>query len=147
MLRVSLILSAIVVFLIFTAAYVYDSIANKEISEATGLAVNVESFPVYLETHPLFNDLPKKTNFEINLGDNSYAVSGSSVTANAVAENPDFSVSLPEEYVSRVGVAGLCAALKEAITDGEIEISTGLSKFELFVKYRKLVKYRDCISS
>ncbi len=145
MFRVPLVLSVLAIALIFAAAYVYDGIAETELREATGLVVNAESFPVYLETHPLFDDLPEKTNFEINFGDDSYAVSGRSVTANVFAENPDFSVSLPEEYASRIGEVGLCAALKEATDNGEVEISTTLSKFELFLKYRKLVKYRDCL--
>ncbi|MEK6847467.1 MAG: hypothetical protein AABY16_04845 [Nanoarchaeota archaeon] len=146
MLKISLVLSVLAVVLIFAVAYFYDSVAGVDLREATGLVVSAESFPTYLETHPLFDDLPEKTNFEINFGDDSYAVSGGSVTANAVAENPDFSVSLPEEYASRVGEIGLCAALKEAINNGEIQVSAEISKFELFLKYRKLVKYRDCLA-
>ena len=146
MFKISLVLSVLAVALIFVAAYFYDGAAGVELREATGLAVSVESFPVYLETHPLFKDLPEKTNFEVNLGGHAYAVSGNGVTANTVAENPDFSVNLPEKYTSRIGEVGLCAALKEAIKNRDIELSTGLSKFELFMKYRKLVKYRECLA-
>ncbi len=145
MLRASLILSVLVIALVFAAAYFYDNVSGIDLREATGLVVSLESFPVYLETHPLFDKLPEKANFEINFGGNAYAVSKNGVNENGVVENPDFSLSLPDKYASRIGEVGLCAALKEAVTNGEIEFSTSASKFELFLKYRKLVKYRDCL--
>lgn len=145
MLRVSLILSVLGIALVFAAAYIYDNVSGVEFREATGLVVSAESFPVYLETHPLFDKLPEKTNFEINFGNKAYLISKKSVNEKSVAENPDFSVSLPEKYASRVGEIGLCATLKEAFANGEIDVSLGVSKFELFLKYRKLVKYRDCL--
>ncbi len=146
MLKASFVLGGIAIFLLLIGALIYDSVADVNLGEATGLAVSLESFPVYLETHPLFKDLPKSANVEINLGENNYAVSGKSVTANVIADNPDLTVNLPERYVSRIGEVGLCSALKEAIAGGEIEISTELSKLELFMKYRKLIKYRDCLT-
>ncbi len=145
MLRVSLILSVVAIVLVFAGAYVYDNISGADLREATGLVVSAESFPVYLETHPLFDKLPEKTNFEINFGSTAYSISKKRVSENSASENPDFSVSLPDKYASRIGEIGLCATLKEATAKGEIEFSLGASKLELFLKYRKLVKYRDCL--
>lgn len=146
MLKVSIVVGLSALLILLVSVLIYDSVASVNLREATGLAVSVESFPVYLETHPLFKDLPNNADVEISIGENNYAVSKKSVSANVVSENPDLTVKLPERYVSRIGEVGLCNALKEAINNGEIEISTELSKFELFMKYRKLVKYRDCLS-
>ncbi len=146
MFRVSLILSVFAIFLVFVGAYVYDIVSGTEFREATGLVVSAKSFPVYLETHPLFDKLPEKANFKINFGDKTYAISKKGVNENSTIENSDFSVSLPDKYTSRIGEIGLCAALKEAVTNGELEFSAEASKFELFLRYAKLVKYRNCLA-
>ena len=146
MLKFSVVLSVIAVVVLFAGVLIYDSSLSVDLHEATGLVVSTESFPVYLETHPFFKALPDKANVEISIGNNNYAVSGKTVTANAVSENPDLTVKLPESYTSRIGEVGLCTALKEAVSNGDIKISTELSKFELFVKYRGLLKYRSCLS-
>ena len=146
MIKTPLILTGLAVLVLFLGVIVYDDISTIGFREATGLVVSVDSFPVYLEAHPLFKDLPKGSNVEIDLGNSKFAVSDKSVTTKSTVSEPDITVKLPDRYASRFGEVGLCVALGEAVANGEIEVSTELSKFELFLKYRKLLKYRKCFS-
>lgn len=118
---------------------------NSRLSEATGLAVSVESFPVYMETHPLLKDLPKDSSISLTIGGQAYGISGKDVQVDKVINNADISIELPSGYESRIGEVGLCSAVKEAIEKNELVIETHLSKAKLLMKYYKLIKYRDCV--
>ncbi|MGV8142603.1 MAG: hypothetical protein ACP5NS_03125 [Candidatus Pacearchaeota archaeon] len=139
-----IIISIFVLISLFAFAIFLDS-GNSKLSEATGLAVTTETFPVYMETHPLIKDLPSDASISLTIGGQAYGVSGKEIQVDKVINDADISIELPAGYESRIGQVGLCAAVKEAIENGDITIDTKLSKTQLLMKYYKLIKYRSCI--
>lgn len=131
-------------FVFFGISLLIDS-SNKKLSEATGLVVSIDSFPAYLETHPILESLPKNAEIEILIGDIIYEVKGHGVYEVDKVENKDLSISLPEGYESEIGELGLCSAIQKAIKNNEVVIETYSSKFNLFLKYSKLLKYKECL--
>ncbi|MEK6793090.1 MAG: hypothetical protein AABX96_02655 [Nanoarchaeota archaeon] len=120
--------------------------SNNKLSEATGLVVSIESFPTYLETHPVFKSLPNGAFIEVVIGENNYEISDSGVyLTNELFDKKDVSVYLPGEYLSRIGELGLCSAIKEANKNGDLNVEIYTSKLNLLLKYRKLLKYRNCL--
>ena len=143
----SKIIIAISVILLVAAfgLFIFLDSSEATLNEATGLVVSAESFPVYLETHPVFNELPKSAEVQINIGGSNYAISDSRVTAGVILEEPDVKVALPAGYESRIGEIGLCKALRESWQANELSVETSESKLKLLMKYRSLIKYRKCI--
>ena len=120
--------------------------SNTRLGEATGLVVSVESFPSYLEAHPVMKLLPKSASVEVIIGKNNYEISNGGVKlVSKLSDKKDVSISLPEGYITRIGELGLCSAIKEANKNGELNVETHSSKLKLILKYRKLFKYRDCL--
>jgi hypothetical protein len=119
---------------------------NSRISEATGLVVSADSFPVYLETNPAINDLPGGASVEIAIGDNLYKINGRDVSPiKSEDAKKDIKIFLPEGYENVIGELGLCGALKKAYVNKEISFETYSSKMMLFLKYHKLLKYNSCL--
>ena len=117
---------------------------NTSIYEATGLVVSLESFPTYVETHPIMRDIPKDASVSLEIGGQSYGIEGKRVIKDRVISEPDISVKLPEGYEVRIGEVGLCTALREAVKDGELTFETHISKTRILTKYYKLIKYNKC---
>ncbi len=140
----AIILSSVLVVALFGLALFLDS-GNSRLSEATGLVVTTETFPVYMETHPLMKDLPKDSSISLTIGGQAYGISGKIIQVDKVINNADVSIELPAGYESRIGLVGLCSAVKEAIKNGDIQIETKISKTKLMLKYYKLIKYRSCV--
>ena len=127
--------------------FIFLDLSSATLHEATGLVVGLESFPVYLETHPLMKALPKDASVAITIGGQAYGISGNSVSVDTVRTDADISIGLPAGYDSRIGEIGFCSALKEAVADNVLQIETSASKMKLLFKYRKLLKYRDCLEA
>ena len=140
----AIVLSGIIVLGILGFALYLDS-GNSRLSEATGLVVTTETFPVYMETHPLIKDLPKDSSISLVIGGQAYGVSGRDIQVDRVINDADISIDLPASYISRIGEIGLCGAIKEAVNAGDLKFDTQMSKTKLFLKYYKLIKYRKCI--
>jgi len=135
----------LVALILLLGAVLFIDSSNTRLNEATGLVVSVESFPSYLETHPVMKLLPKDASVEVVIGSNVYEINGRSVYLTGNAVKGDVSVYLPDGYVTRIGELGLCSAIKEANKNGELNVETHSSKLKLILKYRKLFKYRDCL--
>lgn len=142
--KYAIIISSILVITLFSFALFLDS-GNSRLSEATGLVVTTENFPVYMETHPLLKDLPKDSSISLTIGGQAYGISGKSIQVDKVINDADISIELTSGYESRIGEIGLCSAIKEAVKNGDMQIETKLSKAKLMLKYYKLIKYRDCV--
>ena len=142
--KYAIIISSILVITLFSFALFLDS-GNSRLSEATGLVVTTENFPVYMETHPLLKDLPKDSSISLTIGGQAYGISGKSIQVDKVINDADISIELTSGYEHRIGEIGLCSAIKEAVKNGDMQIETKLSKAKLMLKYYKLIKYRDCV--
>ena len=119
---------------------------NRDLNEATGLAVSAESFPTYLETHPAIENLPNKAAIEIKIGENDYEIDGQNVhLSNNDVKDKDIKISLPEGFETVIGELGLCEAVKKAYNENTLSVETYASKVNLLLKYRNLLKYNDCI--
>ena len=132
--------------LIVLGLFLFLDSYSATLHEATGLVVGLSSFPVYLETHPIMNALPDDASIAITIGGQAYGISGHSVSVDTVLTNADVSITLPAGYDSRIGELGLCSALKQAVADNALQVETSASKMKLLFKYRKLLKYRECLS-
>ena len=122
-----------------------DSLSG-DLSEATGLVVSTESFPNYLETHPAVSTLPKSAAIGIKIGESSYQIDGRDVRSTNELPDEDIIVFLPEGYETIIGELGVCKAIKKAYNDDVFSIETHQSKAMLFLKYRKLLKYSECVN-
>lgn len=135
---------AIFLALAFVMFLFIDSF-NSKVSEATGLVVSVDSFPVYLETHPIISSLPKSASVGIKIGETFYEVEGNKVSLGNDFSTKDVIVTLPSGFEDVIGSLGLCGAIKKANNDKELVVETFSSKTSLLFKYRKLLKYSDCL--
>lgn len=141
-----LIVLGVLIFLIVSfSLFMFIDSSNQGLNEATGLVVGEGSFPIYLETHPVVASLPKDASIGVRIGKNSYDINGRNVNLKEDLSNKDLIVSLPEGYEKVIGELGLCGAAKQAYKDHKIVLETTSSKVSLFFKYRKLLRYGDCI--
>jgi len=119
-------------------------------ADLTGTHVPVETnannLDKYLESAIIIQELPKNANMEINFGNVVYSINGQEVSQ---AENPDAEVvvNLPEAYIKKVGEIGLCQSMREARNAGDLSYETGLSESQFLLKYRSVVKYRECFGA
>ncbi len=118
---------------------------NERFNEATGLVVNAESFPIYLETHPAANALPKKASVEVLIGENAYNINGNKVSTGNKDFDSDITIKLPQGFEEEIGRIGLCNAIGEAVKDDKINVELHASKTSLMLKYYKLLKYKNCL--
>ncbi|MEK6894378.1 MAG: hypothetical protein AABX10_02860 [Nanoarchaeota archaeon] len=115
------------------------------LNEATGLIVGEDSFPTYLETHPAIESMPKSSSIGVIIGENNYEIDGRSVYLNNGEMDNDIEVILPENYETIIGELGLCDAIKKANSDNDLKIELHANKATLLLKYRKLLKYSECL--
>ena len=115
------------------------------LNEATGLVVSEGSFPTYLETHPAIESMPKSYSIDVVIGGNNYEIEGRSVYLNNDEVDSDIKVILPENYESIIGELGLCDAIRKANRDNDLKIELYANKATLLLKYRKLLKYSECL--
>ncbi len=115
------------------------------LNEATGLVVSDGSFPTYLETHPAIESMPKSSSIDIVIGNNNYEIEGRNVYINNNEVDSDIKVILPENYESIIGELGLCEAIRKANSDNDLKIELYTNKATLLLKYRKLLKYGECL--
>jgi hypothetical protein len=137
-------LSLVGVLLVFGGLLYLRGQTGVQLYEATGLVVDGASFPVYLETHPLFRDLPSKTRIDVVIGDIHYGITGNTINRGR-PENPDLTVELLEGYETVIGQKGLCEAIREAHSRGELAVTPHVSTAKLLFKYSGLLKYRTCL--
>jgi len=139
-------LAVIASLLILFGIFMFVDSYQKEVSEATGLVVSEGSFPTYLETHPAINDMPKSASVELSIGKNLYLVNGKDVSEISEEEKEkDIKITLPEGYENVMGKIGLCESLRKASSENSLGFEIYSSKTVLLLKYRKLLKYRECL--
>ena len=103
-----------------------------------------ENLPIYLSSLEIVDDLPSDGKINLNIGDLNYKITRGDVEIGSFDE-ADVVVDLPENYLEKLGY-GVCSTIKEAMKKKEIVITTNLPSTEILWKYKKLLKYRDCIS-
>ena len=142
--RKFIIILIILIILVVGLGIYYSFFKPVKTGKHIPIALNEENLPGYLESLNIVQDLPKEANIQINFGDNKYSIKKGNVQEGG-EENSDVEVSVPEDYIGKIGQEGLCSALQEAVQDGEINFETSLSNSELLWKYKGLLKYKDCI--
>lgn len=127
------------------AMFLFIDSLNGDMNEATGLIVSEGSFPTYLETHPAIESMPKSSSVGVVIGENNYEIEGRSVYLSNDEIDNDIKVILPADYEEIIGELGLCDAIRKANTENNLKIELHASKATLFLKYRKLLKYSECL--
>jgi hypothetical protein len=146
-----IIISIILLIIIFIGIYFYfllrpvDLVEPRFSTENAGI-ITEQDFSNYLESHPAIQDLPEDSYIELNLGEGGYLISEEQVLIQELGDlESDIDVTIPEEYLSMVEEVGLCQTIGEITKEGDFEIDTNLSTFELINKYKGLLKYKDCL--
>ena len=57
---------------------------------------------------------------------------------------PEIYIGIPSKYIDGVEEKGLCDTMKEAVNNGEITFYSESNQASLLLKYRGMLKYRDC---
>lgn len=125
--------------------FVFIDSFNENLNEATGLIVEEKSFPTYLETHPAIESMPKSSAVGLVIGDKNYEINGGNVYLSNEELQNDVKITLPQDYESVIGELGLCEAIKKANRDNQLKVELYESKAVLLFKYRKLLKYSECL--
>lgn len=125
--------------------FIFIDSFNGKLNEATGLVVEEKSFPTYLETHPAIESMPKSSSIELVIGNKNYEIKGGNVRASAEELQGDIKITLPQDYESIIGELGLCEAIKKANRENQLKVELYESKAVLLFKYRKLLKYSECL--
>ena len=138
-------LTILVAFLI-SGIWIYSLLKSVEINEVKGINLTKEGFADYLEKHILIKELPEGSDISLKLNGYSYSLSQGVVEESSNSES-DLEISIPEDYIAKIGEEGLCSAMSEGLDSGEIEVKTELSESELVWKYKDVLKYRECFGS
>lgn len=125
--------------------FIFVDSLNGNLNEATGLIVSDESFPTYLETHPAITSLPKSSSVGLLIGNKNYEIDGRNVYLTDDQGSKDIKITLPEGYETIIGELGLCDAIRKANKDNQLVVDIYASKTTLLFKYRKLLKYGECL--
>jgi len=128
---------------IFNFTFSPKKTTGNIIASGKPVLVTPNNLPSYLSGYPIINDLPKKASIYVKFDDLSYSVTRGSVIP-GVPQNPDVVIILPEEYIGKLGY-GVCGALREAIRNGDLRVESDLSNAQLLWKFKRMLKYRDCI--
>ncbi|MSS74034.1 hypothetical protein EXS72_00135 [Candidatus Pacearchaeota archaeon] len=142
--KLMIVISSFLILSLFGIVWILDFDTAK-MYETTGLVVSAESFPIYIETHPLIKELPKDSAISLVIGNKIYRLSKNHLEIDKQIEKSDVIISLPNGYESIIGEKGLCNSVKDAVKNEELKFETKISKTKLFLKYRNLIKYRDCL--
>ncbi len=134
-----------IVALLIAGYFIYDGFFAKPPSSAwTPREITQENLPSELGRLAVVQEMPESGVIGLRVGEEDYAISGKSVSS-GLAENADISVSLPESYLDIVGEQGWCAGLQQAKANGDLQVDLRQSTSSLAVKYRALLKYRECL--
>ncbi len=118
---------------------------NGNLNEATGLIVSEESFPTYLETHPAIESMPRSSSVGLTIGNTNYEIEGKNVNKISEHSEEDLKIILPENYETVIGEIGLCEAIRKANSENQLKVELYTNKAILLMKYRKLLKYSECL--
>jgi len=132
----------ILIVVIIGIAFISNKITGKAVAWES-VVVTPENLPGFLSSLDITHSLHKDTVIYARFGELDYTIIKGNAF-NGRPENPDITMTLPEEYIGKLGY-GPCGAIQEAIRNGELDIETSLSKGQLLWKYKGILKYRDCI--
>lgn len=137
---------AIVLLFLISGIWIYNLLKPVGIYEVKGINLTQEGFSEYLEEHILIKELPSSADILLKLNGYSYSL-GQGVVEESPNSEADLEISIPEDFIEKIGEEGLCSVIGEGLNSGEIEVETELSESELVWKYRDVLKYRECFGS
>jgi hypothetical protein len=135
--------AVLIVVLVIWYMFISGSKGGSKEYVAGSITVTPENLPSFLASFEMINDVPKKGSIYLEMGELDYEITRGEVRVGEPS-NPDIVVYMPEEYVGKFG-NGICTTLREAMRNGDLYYETSLSKTELLWKYKKMMKYRDCV--
>ncbi len=141
--KICLLVFLVVVVLAVSVMFFLGKESGSESFVRDPVILDSESLPAYLENYKLIDELPRETNIQLRVGTTGYTIVKGDVKSGFI-DDPDVSISLPEEYFIKLGY-GLCPALRNAVKNGEMKAEMHLSKTKLLWKYKGLMKHKDCL--
>jgi len=138
------VISAVIILLvvIIGIAFISNKITGKAVAWEP-VVVTSENLPTFLSSLDITNSLHEDTVIYARFGELDYTITKGNAFSGK-PENPDITMTLPEEYIGKLGY-GPCGAIQEALKNGDLYVETDLSKGQLLWKYKGILKYRDCI--
>jgi len=91
----------------------------------------------------IVQDLPESAVIELKVGEDYYTVSRDSISAGRPSSS-DLTISLPADYADQISES-LCEMIKRANENRDLEIEMHSSQTALMWKYRRMLKYRECL--
>src|SRR3989344_1606457 len=95
-----------------------------------------------LSSSPILADLPKSAKILLNIGNQDFTVTKSSITP-GTTKNQDITIFIPGKYLNTN--QDFCKTLQQARSSGDLKIEIYESKTLLLIKYNSMLKYRDCL--
>ncbi len=137
---------AVVLGVIILLALIYVAFLFRPVKYVPHVPVELdpETLPGYLSSLQLIDDLPRHSKIQINFGEYEYYVLDGEVVEGQ-EENPEMILSVPEEYIDRIGEVGACQASSEALDKNELSLEKLISDTELLWKYQSMLRYKDCL--
>jgi hypothetical protein len=155
---VLLIISIIITASAITSIYL---VKEKNIQNKLGdlnssvVTINItkENIVYYLEQQPFVNALPSNAMISLKLYnfnsgkreiEKSYVITKGDVKE-STQDNYDLEIQIHSKYLQDLGRLGFCDTVKKAQDSGDLGIETKLSQISLAIKYKSMMKYKDCL--
>ena len=133
----------ITLLILFSGIWIYNLLKPVTLEEVKGINLTKEGFAEYLEEHTLIKELPGGSDISLKLNGYSYSL-GQGVVEESSNSESDLEISIPENFIAKIGEEGLCEVMSGGLESGEIVVETELTETELAWKYRGVLKYREC---
>ena len=113
--------------------------------------VTMQTFPSYIKNVDIVKDLPKDSVvslkfYNFNTGkraiDAQYVISSGQARLGS-ADNPELEILIHSKYFSEMN--DFCKAFKNAKESNDVAYWSNINSAKFLWKYRKMMKYRDCL--
>jgi len=102
-----------------------------------------ENLPAYLSSNSIIKEMPSSAKLTIYFGDRVYSLKDEEIILSEIPD-PEIIISIPENYLNHEWTS-FCSLAKTASSNGDLQVNLIASKTKLALKYRNLIKYRDCL--
>ncbi|MEK6918714.1 MAG: hypothetical protein AABW73_01615 [Nanoarchaeota archaeon] len=115
--------------------------------------ITYKNFEPVMSKMSIIKDVPEEYPiqlkfFNFNTGirqwEKSYIISSAGVKEGTI-ENPELTVVLNSKYLQGLTTANFCSAISLAKKNGDLGIESESSSISLAIKYKSLIKHKDCL--
>lgn len=118
------------------------------ISTASSTKITIDNFGPMLSENEIVKNLPSDAMINLILlnesVEKSYILSKNNVSLGK-SESPDVVLTLPIKYLDNLTTQNFCGIVKAANANKELSVDLKLSMTRFLIKYRSVLKYRDCL--